>query len=164
MQLCSPYVKRLQVKQLLPRPQEAFVVGEEGEGVSDDLEHALCNDHIDCGILLKSLHNMKELSLTYGLVKSWMYAEITSFHIISVENCGMNFEWGLFQFTMTDSENLVKGLKTTPTLHTLKITCSKMEEKEGRVLVKGLLEHPGLCVLGNCNLKPLKYNALNVLL
>ena len=61
----------------------------------------------------------------------------------------MNFEWGLFQFTMTDCKGLVKGLKATPTLHTLRITSSKMEEEEGRVLVKGLLEHTGLTVLGN---------------
>lgn len=69
--------------------------------------------------------------------------------LYSVENCGMNFEWGLFQFTMTDCENLVKALKATPALHTLKITSSKMEEKEGRILVKGLLQHPGLSVLGS---------------
>ena len=60
----------------------------------------------------------------------------------------MNFEWGLFQFTMTDCKNLVRGLKVTPTLRTLRITSSKMGEEEGRVLVKGLLEHPGLTVLG----------------
>lgn len=66
----------------------------------------------------------------------------------SVENCGMNFDWGLFQFTMTDCKNLVKGLKAKPTLHTLKIASSKVGEEEGRVLVKALLEHPGLTVLG----------------
>ena len=60
----------------------------------------------------------------------------------------MNFEWGLFQFTMTDCKNFVHGLKATPTLCTLRITSSKIEEEEGRVLVKGLLEHPGLNVLG----------------
>ena len=60
----------------------------------------------------------------------------------------MNFEWGLFQFTMTDCKNLVRGLKATPTLRTLRITSSKMGEEEGRVLVKGLLEHPGLALLG----------------
>ena len=68
-----------------------------------------------------------------------------------VENCGMNFEWGLFQFTVTDCKNLVNGLKATPTLRTLKVTSSKMGEEEGRVLVKGLLEHPGLAVLGRAN-------------
>ena len=68
----------------------------------------------------------------------------------SVENCGMNFEWGLFMFTTTDCKRLVSGLKATPTLHTLRVTSSKMEEQEGRVLVKGLLEHPGLTVLGTC--------------
>lgn len=60
----------------------------------------------------------------------------------------MNFEWGLFQFTMTDCKILVNGLKATPTLHTLRVTSSKMGEEEGRVLVKGLLQHPGLVVLG----------------
>ncbi|CAI8020042.1 Dynein regulatory complex subunit 5 [Geodia barretti] len=131
LKLCSEFVQRLQVKQLLPRPQgELLAPADEGDAGSDDLAHALANDHLDCGVLLKTLHNMKELSLMFG-----------------VENCGMNFEWGLFQFTVTDCKNLVNGLKATPTLHTLKVTSSKMGEEEGRVLVKGLLEHPGLAVL-----------------
>lgn len=87
----------------------------------------------------------------------WMYDmplfTVMFVSLYSVENCGMNFEWGLFQFTITDCKNLVKGLKATPTLHTLKITSSKMGEKEGRVLVKGLLEHPGLSVLGSKSLQ-----------
>ena len=58
-------MQRLQVKQLLPRPQ-VFTVADEGEGGSDNLENALCSDHIDCGIVLKALCNLKELSLTYG--------------------------------------------------------------------------------------------------
>ena len=70
------------------------------------------------------------------------------YFIYRVENCGMNFEWGLFQFTMTDCRNLVNALKATPTLHTLRLTSSKIGEEEGRILVKGLLEHPGLTVLG----------------
>ena len=60
----------------------------------------------------------------------------------------MNFEWGLFQFTQTDCMNLVRGLQATPTLHTLRVTSSKLDEEEGRMLVKGLLEHKGLTVLG----------------
>ena len=60
----------------------------------------------------------------------------------------MNFEWGLFQFTQTDCKKLVEGLKVTPTLQTLRLSGSKMEEEEGRILIKGLLEHRGLMVLG----------------
>ena len=54
------------MKQLLPRPQEDLLVADDGEGGSDDLTNMLCNDHLDCGILLKTLQNLKELSLTYG--------------------------------------------------------------------------------------------------
>ena len=59
-------MKRLQVKQLLPTPQEQLLAGDEGEGASEDLEHALRNDHLDCGVLLGMLTNLKELSLTFG--------------------------------------------------------------------------------------------------
>lgn len=60
----------------------------------------------------------------------------------------MNFEWGLFMFTMTDCKRLIAGLKASPTLNTLRVTSSKIGEQEGRMLVKGLLEHPRLTVLG----------------
>lgn len=59
-------MQRVQVAQLLPRAQEELLAADEGDGGSDDLTRALCNDHLDCGVLLKSLHNLKELSLTYG--------------------------------------------------------------------------------------------------
>ena len=54
------------MEQLLPRAQEELLTTDEGDGGSEDLTHALCNDHLDCGILLKNLHKLKELSLTYG--------------------------------------------------------------------------------------------------
>ena len=55
------------MKQLLPRPQgELLAPADEGDAGSDDLAHALANDHLDCGVLLKTLHNMKELSLMFG--------------------------------------------------------------------------------------------------
>ena len=56
------------MKQLLPRAQEELPVIDEGDGRSEDLTRALCNDHLDCGVLLKILDHLKELSLTYGCV------------------------------------------------------------------------------------------------
>ena len=59
-------MQKLQVKQLLPRSQEDLLAVDEGDGGSDDLTSALCNDHLDFGVLLKTLSNLKEICLTYG--------------------------------------------------------------------------------------------------
>jgi len=51
------------------------------------------NEHISFDELLPHLENLEELSLTY-----------------QVKNCGMNFEWGLFDFTENDCTKLAKGI------------------------------------------------------
>ena len=71
LKLCAEFVRRLSVRQLMPRPpqNELLAVAEDGEGGSDDLTQALANDHLDCGVLLKTLRNLRELSLVYGWVE-----------------------------------------------------------------------------------------------
>lgn len=55
------------MKQLLPRPQvELLAAADEEDPGSDDLTHALANDHLDCGVILKILCNLKELNLMFG--------------------------------------------------------------------------------------------------
>ena len=67
MKLCCEFVQRVQVKQLMPRPQDQLLPAtDEGDGGSDDLTGALANNHLDCRVLLRTMRNLKELSLTYG--------------------------------------------------------------------------------------------------
>lgn len=51
------------------------------------------NEHLSFDELLPHLTNLEELRLTY-----------------QVKNCGMNFEWGLFDFTENDCTKLAKGI------------------------------------------------------
>lgn len=66
----------------------------------------------------------------------------------SVNNCGMNFEWSLFEFTTKDSQLLAKGLKATPTLQIFRLNRSKVDDQKGRLIISHLLDHPSLTVLG----------------
>ena len=70
-----------------------------------------------------------------------------------VQNCGMNFEWGLFEFTRMDCQLLAQAVKATPTLRRLRLCRSKVDNERGRLLVTHLLDHPSLSLLGkspNC--------------
>ena len=79
-----------------------------------------------------------------------MYSPSLLYHscISSVQNCGMNFAWSLFEFTMADCQLLAKALKATPTLKVLRLTQSKATDERGRLLVAHLLDHPSLHTLG----------------
>ena len=66
----------------------------------------------------------------------------------SVQNCGMNFEWGLFEFTRMDCQLLAQAVKATPTLRRLRLRRSKVGNERGRLLVTHLLDHPSLSLLG----------------
>ena len=70
-----------------------------------------------------------------------------------VKDCGMNFEWGLFNFTDEDCRKLAAAIKATKHLRVLRIHHSKVEDKKARLLVSHLLDHPGLQTLGKKNIK-----------
>lgn len=61
----------------------------------------------------------------------------------------MNFQWNLFEFTITDCQLLSKALKATPTLEIFRLRESKVDNERGRVLIAHLLDHPALRILGN---------------
>ena len=65
-----------------------------------------------------------------------------------VKNCGMNFDWSLFEFTARDSQLLASGLKATPTLRVFRLNRSKVGDQKGRLIISHLLDHPSLSVLG----------------
>lgn len=65
-----------------------------------------------------------------------------------VKNCGMNFDWGLFEFTKADCTRLSKAVGSSRTLQVLRVCCSKMADERGRVLASHILDHPSLKELG----------------
>lgn len=112
--LCNNYIKRLSITQLLPpikNPQKEVgkVEGneenkQEEEELYLELENEIGNDepyldHFDFNILLHKLTNLQELHLVY-----------------QVKNCGMNFEWSLYEMTLGDCESLGRALRSCVTL------------------------------------------------
>lgn len=94
---CKSYVKRLNISQLLPpirEPQkEEEEYGSELASYSDFDTSSM--DHFNFGILLDKLTSLEELHLVYR-----------------VKQCGMNFEWTMFEMTDKDCESLAKALKS----------------------------------------------------
>ncbi|KAA8583077.1 hypothetical protein FQN60_015623, partial [Etheostoma spectabile] len=128
--LCKNYVKRLHISQLLPPIKEPQNDEEEEFGLelaSDNEYDRPSLDHFDFNILLDKLTKLEELHLVYG-----------------VKQCGMNFEWKMFEMTTSDCESLAKALKSCMTLKLLKLHQSHIEDEKCRLLVKNLLDHPSL--------------------
>ncbi|XP_070782374.1 dynein regulatory complex subunit 5 [Enoplosus armatus] len=126
---CKNYVKRLDISQLLPPIKEPQKEEEEysSETASDNECDRPSMDHFDFNILLDKLTNLEELHLVYR-----------------VKQCGMNFEWKMFEMTDRDCESLAKALQSCKTLKLLRLHQSHIEDRKCRVLVKYLLDHPSL--------------------
>ncbi|XP_069029802.1 dynein regulatory complex subunit 5 [Embiotoca jacksoni] len=128
--LCKDYVKRLVISQLLPPIKEAQKEEEEEEEyeyVIGNERGAPCLDHFDFRILLDKLTNLEELHLVYR-----------------VKHCAMNFEWSMFKMTDQDCVSLATALKSCKTLKIFRLHLSQIEDKQCRLLVKYLLDHPFL--------------------
>lgn len=99
--LCKNYVKRLDISQLLPPIKEPQKEEEEhGFELASDTDYdGPSMDHFDFNIMLNKLTNLEELHLVYR-----------------VKQCGMNFEWKMFEMTDRDCESLAKALKSCETL------------------------------------------------
>lgn len=69
---------------------------------------------------------------------------------IRVNNCGMNFEWMLFQFTPNDCKNLCQAVKGSKQLTILRLHHSQVADDQARLLISYLLDHPVLRELGGC--------------
>uniref|UniRef100_A0A672US47 Uncharacterized protein n=1 Tax=Strigops habroptila TaxID=2489341 RepID=A0A672US47_STRHB len=94
--LCKDYIRKLEVDQFLP-PLETDQ-NEERDDLSkteSDMEFSEVSlHHYDLRVLVTALPCLEELHLTYG-----------------VKDCGMNFEWNLFNFTYQDCCNLAVTVK-----------------------------------------------------
>ena len=106
--LCKDYVRKLEVDQFLPPVQ--VDQKEERDDLSDTGSDfgfgEVSMHHYDLGVLITALPHLEELHLTYG-----------------VKDCGMNFEWNLFNFTHQDCCNLAVAVKMC---HNLKVTYPKL--------------------------------------
>ncbi|XP_056150114.1 dynein regulatory complex subunit 5 [Lampris incognitus] len=127
--LCKNYVKRLNISQLLLPIKEPQQAEEEEclDSASDSGSDRPSMDHFDFGILLDKLTSLEELHLMYR-----------------VKDCGMNFEWKMFEITLRDCESLAWALMSCKTLKVLRLQQSKVEDEKCRMLVRHLLDHPSL--------------------
>jgi Ran GTPase-activating protein (RanGAP) involved in mRNA processing and transport len=87
-------------------------------------------DHFDFGPVLQKLPNIEEFHVTFG-----------------VKDCGMNFEWNLFQFTARDCLLLAKCISGLKHLQVFHLHRSKVDDDKVRVLISHILDHPGIVEL-----------------
>lgn len=138
--LGARYIKRIDIKQLLPpvemkdkilQNEEEFFDDDEEKELHDDHDREIkkpLSDHFDFTELIKRLPNLEELHLVYG-----------------VKACGMNFEWTMFEFTKKDCQILAKCVHQCKTLKVLHLHRSKIDNPKIRMLIRdGLLDHPTL--------------------
>ncbi|KAL5257068.1 hypothetical protein ACHWQZ_G012106 [Mnemiopsis leidyi] len=133
LELSKDFIKRLRIKQLLPQikdvssglPQDDEISDQGSDTGTDD-----SLDHFDFGPIINKLPNLAELSITYG-----------------VRNCGMNFEWSLFEFTQKDCSLLAKAVKSCRHLQVLRLQRCQIEDEKARLIISHLLDHPNLKVL-----------------
>ncbi|XP_075056881.1 dynein regulatory complex subunit 5 [Mixophyes fleayi] len=129
-ELSKDYVKRLEIRQLLP-PVRLEKKEDEVEEISDSESDAggelPSMDHFDLNLIALSLCGLEELHLVYG-----------------VKGCGMNFEWNLFRFTKRDCSTLAATFKTFRNLKVFRLHRSKVDDEKVRVLIRSLLDHPSL--------------------
>ncbi|CAK8692429.1 dynein regulatory complex subunit 5-like [Clavelina lepadiformis] len=125
--LCARYVKRLNIKQLLPPVKDAAKEDTISDLGSDAGSEAPSMDHFEFGTVMEKLPHLEEFRITYG-----------------VRDCGMNFEWSLFQFTQRDCLLLAKSIKSCKQLKCICIHKSKVDDSKVRVLVSHFLDHPSL--------------------
>ena len=130
--LSANYVKKIEIRQLLPPVREAPKgpdFDDASDAGSDAGDEPEC-DHFNFGPVLKMLPNLEELHLTYG-----------------VKDCGMNFEWTLFQFTARDCLQLAQCVAACKHLKVFRLHRSKVDDDKVRVLISHILDHPSMVEL-----------------
>lgn len=128
--LSARYIKKLEIKQLLPPVKDA-PRGLDADDISDadasESGEGPEIDHFDFGTIVPQLPYLEELHVTFG-----------------VKDCGMNFEWNLFQFTARDCLLLAKCVAQCKTLKVFRLHRSKVDDDKVRVLISHILDHPAL--------------------
>ncbi|XP_061560946.1 dynein regulatory complex subunit 5 isoform X1 [Phycodurus eques] len=126
--LCEAYVKRLDISQMLPPIKEAKAgIGDNVDWLSETDSDAAHMEHYDFRNLLSMLRCLEEFHLTY-----W------------VKQCGMNFEWKMFEMAERDCETLSMALECCKTLKVVRLYESHIDDEKCKLLAKHLVEHPSL--------------------
>ncbi|CAH8497190.1 unnamed protein product [Schistosoma rodhaini] len=128
----APYVQRLNIRQLLPplkqKNKQKKLDDDSGtESESEQSNLSIQMDHLDLSPILEKLSNLKELNITY-----------------TVKDCGMNFEWSLYQFTLNDCLNLSKSIQQHSNLKVLNLINSHVSSEQCRLLATHLQNHSTL--------------------
>jgi len=131
LKLSEKYVKCLKITQLLPPIKLPQVLTEDDLSDSEsDADDSPLIDHFDFNMAVPHIPNLEVLHLTYG-----------------VKNCGMNFEWNLFEFTHKDCSLLAKALKSWGKLREFRLLNSKVDDNKARMMISHIINHPSLQVL-----------------
>ncbi|TNN15207.1 T-complex-associated testis-expressed protein [Schistosoma japonicum] len=130
----APYIQCLHIQQLLPplkqMNKEKNTIDNDSISDSESDQLTVPNDmhHLDLTLILSKLTHLHELTLMY-----------------QVKQCGMNFDWSLFQFTMNDCLNLSKALQLyQQQLKVLNLVNSHVNSEQCRLLAIHLQNHSTL--------------------
>ncbi|XP_038165030.1 dynein regulatory complex subunit 5 [Cyprinodon tularosa] len=128
---CKSHVRRLNISQLLlpvKKPPKGKMDKQLESGLDINIEeHEASMDHFDFGPVLDQLINLEDLHLQYR-----------------IKQCGLNFEWSMFEITDRDCRSLGMALKFSKTLKRLRLRQSQVEAKKCCLLVRALWDHSSL--------------------
>lgn len=136
LRLGADYIIKLDIQQLLPPielEKKEFNLDkeeEEEDDERDELKEKYECDHFDFNQVIPFLHKLEEIKLVYG-----------------VRDCGMNFEWQLFDFTKKDCQSLSKCLAQFSNIKSLHLNWSKIDDDKVRLFISQILNHPSLTEL-----------------
>lgn len=136
VRLGAPFVIKLDIQQLLPpvelEKKEFNLDNDDDEDEQDkeEIKEKYDCDHFDFATLIPALPRLEELRVSYG-----------------VKDCGMNFEWQLFDFSKKDCQVLAKCVAQCKTLKSLHINWSKVDDDKIRLFISQILKHPSLVEL-----------------
>ncbi|XP_055341198.1 dynein regulatory complex subunit 5-like [Paramacrobiotus metropolitanus] len=95
----------------------------------------LAADHINLVPVVANMPHLMDLQLRYGIVE-----------------CGMNFSWRLYQFTLNDARRLAEALVICASLRRLCLAYCNINDAKGAIVCSALLDHPNLAILElQCN-------------
>lgn len=124
LEICALYVKRLDITQLLPPSKEPKAKDNFSESAMSLTSEMPITDHFNFSGFLEHIPNLEEFHVKYG-----------------VSDCGMNFEWSLFQFTMNDCNSLAAAISKCKKLQVFSLHQSKVDDQKVRIIIKSLLKH-----------------------
>jgi hypothetical protein len=149
IELGADCIRKLHIEQLLPPvdlERKEFNLStttskndededaDEQDQDKDELNDKSDSDHFDFGLIIPKLLNLEEIRLVYG-----------------VKDCGMNFEWQLFEFTKRDCVVLTKCIMQSHNLKSLHLNQSSIDDDKIRLFISQILNHPTLVELDIAN-------------